>query len=71
MAKPRRKPTPEEYEQDKKIILASYKAGLPGRRMEDNFGYSRSYIKKMRETLIYEGSLTDDEIKEASAKYYK
>lgn len=71
MAKPRRKPTPEEYEEDKKIIKAAYEAGLPKRRMKAMFGYTETYIKKIRETLLSEGSLTDDIIKVASEKYYK
>lgn len=69
--KQKRTHTPEEYEKDKQVILTSYKAGLPMRRMSDRFGYTRSYISKMRDTLIAEGLITENEIKLASAEYYK
>ena len=41
------------------------------RRMTAKFGYTRTYIAKMKEILIAEGLITEDEIKVASAKYYK
>ena len=66
-----RTPTPEEYEEDKKIILNSYKEGLPMRRMKANLGYTKTYILKIRDILISEGLITEDEIKSASEKYYK
>ena len=71
MSKSKKVPTPEEYEKDKQTILTSYKSGLPVRRMTANFGYSRSYIAKIRDVLISEGLITEDEIKLASEKYYK
>ncbi len=64
-------PTPEEYEKDKQVILKSYREGLPVRRMIARFGYTRTYISKMKNTLIVEGLITEDEIKSASAEYFK
>ncbi len=69
--KPKRIPTLEEYEKDKQVILSSYKAGLPVRRMIARFGYTRTYISKMQNTLIAEGLITEDEIKSASIEYFK
>lgn len=71
MSKPRRIPTEEEYEKDKQVILNAFKNGLPIRRMLASFNYTRTYIAKMRDTLISEGLITEDEIKLASAQYYK
>lgn len=72
MSRKKRKPrTPEEQIEDKKIILASFKAGLPVRRMEANFDLAKSYINKMKQTLIDEGLITEEEIKLASQGYYK
>ena len=61
----------EEYEKDKQIILNAYKEGLPVRRIEARFGYSRSYISKIKNVLIAGGLITEEEISIASAKYYK
>lgn len=69
--KSRRIPTKEEYEKDKEIILSSYKAGLPVRRMIAKFNYTRSYIIHMKDTLISEGLITEDEIKIAFENYLK
>lgn len=69
--KPKRIPTPEEYEKDKQIILSSYKEGLPVRRMIARFGYTKTYISKIKNTLIAEKLITEDEIKSASLEYYK
>lgn len=71
MNKQKRIPTPEEYEKDKQVILSSYRAGLPQRRMIDKFGYTITYITKMRSTLINEGLITEEEIKSASAQYFR
>ena len=69
--KPKRIPTPEEYEKDKQLILSAYRAGMPMRRMYDKLGFTRTYITNMRNTLINEGLITEDEIKLASEKYFK
>ena len=69
--KPKRIPTQEEYEKDKQLILSAYRAGLPMRRMYDELGFTRTYIINMRDTLIEEGLITEDEIKLASKKYFK
>ena len=69
--KPKRIPTQEEYEEDKQIILGAYRAGLPVRRMLAKFEYTKTYITNMRKTLIAEGKITEEEIKSASAKYYR
>lgn len=69
--KPKRIPTQEEYEKDKKVILDAFKNGLPIRRMLARFDYTKTYITKMRDTLISEGLITEDELASASAKYYK
>lgn len=69
--KPRRIPTLEEYEKDKQVILSSYREGLPMRRMIARFGYTKTYISKMRTVLIEEGLITEEEIKSASEKYFK
>ncbi len=72
MARKQRKPrTPEEQIKDKEIILAAFKEGLPVRRMEAKFDLAKSYINKMKQTLIAEGLITEEEIKSASQKYYK
>ena len=71
MGKPKRIPTPEEYEEDKQIILNAYKAGLPVRRMLAKFDYTKTYIANMKETLIKEGLITEEEIKSAFEKYIK
>ena len=62
---------PEEYEKDKQIILNAYKEGLPVRRIEARFGYTRYYISKIKNILISEGLITEEEISVASARYYK
>ncbi len=69
--KPKRILTPEEYEKDKQLILNAYRAGMPMRRMYDKLGFTRTYITNMRNTLISEGLITEDEIKLASEKYFK
>ncbi len=61
----------KKYEKDKKVILKSFKEGLPMRRMIERFGYTKTYVTNMRNTLIKEGILTEGEIKSASAQYYK
>lgn len=71
MSKPRRIPTEDEYLKNKQVILDAFKNGLPIRRMLARFNYTRTYIAKMRDTLISEGLITEDEIKSASAQYYK
>lgn len=71
MGNSKRGNTPEEYEKDKQVILSSYKTGLPVRRMIARFGYTRTYISKMRNTLIVEGLITESEIKSASEEYFR
>lgn len=66
-----RTPTAEEYKKDKELILEAYKKGLPMRRMMVNFGYTRTYIIRIKEVLIKEGKLTESEIEIASNEYYK
>lgn len=69
--KPKRIPTPEEYEEDKKIILKSFQEGLPIRRMIARFGYTKGYIVKIRNFLIAEEKISEDEMKLASEKYFE
>lgn len=72
MGRKQRKPrTPEEQIEDKKIILASFKEGLPMRRMEAKFDLAKSYINRMKQALLDEGLITEEEIKLASQEYYK
>lgn len=72
MSKVQRKPrTPEEQIEDKEKILASFKEGLPMRRMEAKFDLAKSYISRTKQTLIAEGLITEEEIKLASGEYYK
>lgn len=70
MRRTSRIPTEEEHEQNKKTILEMLQQGLPGRRIEAKLDFSRSYIKKIRESLIAEGAITEEQIQVASKKYY-
>ncbi len=69
MKKPRRIHTPEEYEKDRQLILSLFKAGIPMRRMLANLGYTKTYINKIKNTLIAENLITQEEIEIALEKY--
>lgn len=69
MGRQGKKPTQEEIERDKPIILKMFQEGLPMRRMQVNLGMCRSYIMKIRDLLISEGLITQEEIKKAHNKY--
>ena len=71
MKKPRKIHTPEEYEKDKQVILSLFKAGIPMRRMLIDLGYTRTYINKIKSTLIAENLITQEEIEIALEKYLK
>lgn len=71
MKKPRIIPTPEQYEKDKQVILNSLKAGMPTRRMSANLGYTRTYINKIKDTLIAEKLITQEEIETALENYFR
>lgn len=71
MGKQKKNYTPEEYEENKKLILSFFRDGFPIRRINAKTGYTRPYIAKIRDDLIAEGLITEEEIKTASAKYYK
>lgn len=56
-------------ENDKKVILAMFKSGLPMRRMQAQTNYTSNMIKVTRRAIVEEGRITEAEIKEAYEKY--
>lgn len=71
MGKQKKIYTPEEYEKNKKLILGFFRDGFPMRRIIAKTGYTKTYVAKIRDALIAEGLITEEEIKTASEKYYK
>lgn len=65
------RPTEEEYQEKKPQILKMFQDGIPMRRMEERLGMTIFYIKQIRNELISEGELTEEEIKVAYHQYMK
>lgn len=63
--------TEEEIAEDKIDMLQMFKDGLPMRRIAYELGRPTSYIKRIREKLILEGKISQEEIDEAWKKYQK